>query len=278
MASHDQPPFGAYKLSPLRRVARDAAQKLKRQDFVGHQLRTTLFKLAGGKAPGGVYDVDVFGTQKARLRPGGNVCEKRCYSAAQFWDREERVFLAEALFGTDDAEPVFLDIGANVGLYGLAMQAQAESRRRKLRIVAVEPDPELRERLRFNFEASGVPDYELVAAAITSEEGPISFCIDLDNRGRNSVGEGDLTVEGRRLPNLLRELGIGRIAAMKIDVEGHEIDALTPLFEADRSLWPKAISIEIEGHGAACGAAFCEARGYERVGQTAMNALLRLPG
>lgn len=274
------PPFGAMRPSPVRRAAQAMAQRLARQDFVGHQLQTTLFKIAGGKKRGAAYDVAVFETERARLHPTGNVCEKRCFSAAQFWDAEERGFLADALFAGGEHEPLFIDVGANVGLYGLAMQAEARRRGRRLRILAVEPDPMLRARLSFNYQASNVPNYEVAAVAVTTSDGPVILTIDGENRGRNSInGCGQaVEVEGRTLPSLIRERNITRVDAMKIDIEGHEIEALSPLFKASRSLWPKAICVEIEGHGNACAAKFCLDHGYELIGETKMNALLRLDG
>ncbi|MEO1657449.1 MAG: FkbM family methyltransferase [Pseudomonadota bacterium] len=274
-------PFGAYRPTPLQAWAHARAQVLKRRDWIGFQLQTNLFKLAGGKVPGAIYDVPVFGTEKARLHPTGNICEKRCYSASQFWDDEERAFLASALFdhGAPDT-PLFLDVGANVGLYGLALHAEARARGAAFQILAVEPDPTLRSRLTFNYEASGVRDWKVEPVAITPENGPVSFAIDEENRGRNAIGDdaGGMSVEGITLPSLLARHNVTRIEAMKIDIEGHEIAALTPLFEqADRSLWPKVICVEIDDERNASPAAFCEQNGYVREGETKMNALLRLP-
>ncbi|MEM6748220.1 MAG: FkbM family methyltransferase [Pseudomonadota bacterium] len=274
-------PFGTYRPTPLQAWAHGRAQRLRRRDWIGFQLQTSLFKLAGGKIPGAVYDVPVFGTEKARLHPTGNICEKRCYSASQFWDDEERAFLAAALFDKNHPDtPLFLDIGSNVGLYGLALHAAARARNEDFRILAVEPDPTLRSRLNFNYEASGVQDWSVEAVAITPEDGPVSFAIDEENRGRNAIGGNTdgMSVEGVTLPSLLAGHGITRIDAMKIDIEGHEIAALTPLFaQAERSLWPKVICVEIDDERNASPAAFCEDNGYIREGETKMNALLRLP-
>ena len=55
------------------------------------------------------------------------------------------------------------------------------------------------------------------------------------------------------LPEMLRERGIDKITALKIDVEGFEVAVLKPFFEmVPRSGWPSLIICEIEKEHSGC--------------------------
>jgi hypothetical protein len=81
----------------------------------------------------------------------------------------------------------------------------------------------------------------------------------------------------KTLIDLLAELGIDRIGAIKIDIEGREAEALGPFFrEARKSLWPRRIVIEhlTEAEwGADLFKQLAEA-GYQETGRTRQNSLL----
>jgi hypothetical protein len=71
------------------------------------------------------------------------------------------------------------------------------------------------------------------------------------NRGQTQVvetaSEGTVEIRVETLPGFLREAGIDKITALKIDVEGHEVAVLKPLLEEiPRSAWPALIVCEIE--------------------------------
>ena len=73
---------------------------------------------------------------RMRLYPHNNNAEKRLLFTPQYFDPRERAFLAERLKG----DFVFLDVGASVGGYALAIAAIGGPR---ARILAVEPLPDL---------------------------------------------------------------------------------------------------------------------------------------
>ncbi|MGB3457455.1 MAG: hypothetical protein WBA35_13940, partial [Litorimonas sp.] len=83
------------------------------------------------------FDVEVAPGVRARLYPSGNRCEKRAVAGVQVWDAAERAALETAVNGGEDRF-VFLDVGANAGLYTLFVNAYARAVRRPVRLVAVE--------------------------------------------------------------------------------------------------------------------------------------------
>ncbi|MBL4863470.1 MAG: hypothetical protein JKY63_01015 [Rhodobiaceae bacterium] len=117
-------PFGTYRLSPVRERLRRAGDQLP-VNWVGRKLNSVFRDLCilGRAAP---YDVEVFQGEYARLHPTDNRCEKRTLCGTQFWDREERTYLRQMIADVaGDTEFVFVDAGANVGLYTLYTRSVA---------------------------------------------------------------------------------------------------------------------------------------------------------
>ncbi|MDJ0931990.1 hypothetical protein [Breoghania sp.] len=69
-----------------------------------------------------------------RLYPFANVCERRVLFTPQFFDAEERALLADHI--RDDM--IFVDVGANVGIYSLFVAGLVGP---EARIIAVELQP-----------------------------------------------------------------------------------------------------------------------------------------
>ncbi len=241
----DEEPFGALAPSPMQERARRLAHRLP-YSYLGRKAASLLLGPAGGRQ-GRAFDVEIFGSQRARLRPADNICEKRVYLTPQHWDPEERRVLARAIEEHRDSVFHFLDIGANAGLYTLFARACAIERGRGLKAICVEPDPEMRARLAFNVEASGArDDVRLLPYAAAAADGPLRFAVDVKSRGLSHLDEaGGLTVAGRTVVSMLAESAARRIDAMKIDIEGSEHAALKAFFsEAPRALWPRLILCE----------------------------------
>jgi FkbM family methyltransferase len=171
----------------------------------------------------------------------------------------------------------FVDVGANIGLYSLAVATQAP----KAKVLAIEPGPTALSRLYDNMAASDL------TARIQVAECAIS---DSERTGGLVFKDGDLAIarfeedaEGgmvtRTLLSLLTELKITKIASLKIDIEGREGEALAPFFrDAPKSLWPKRVVIE-HLHDDIWGADLFGqmfAGGYKEVGRTKQNSLLEL--
>ena len=161
----------------------------------------------------------------------------------RLYDRTEYDFIRSTL----PRAGVFVDIGANAGLYSLWAAAAVGS---KGRVLAIEPNPEMIERLRFNIAAN---DYqgriEIVPLAIGDEPGESQLWLDPSNLGGASLDRQDsdtaLSVPVEPLLAVLTARGIDHIDIMKLDIEGYEDTALLPfLGEAPPALLPKAIIIE----------------------------------
>lgn len=268
-------PFGAFAPGKLTRAALRTAWGMG-SGPIEKRARSVLFRAVGGYASA-PFDVEPFPGVRARLHPSDNIAEKRAFIAPHLWDAPERAFLDARMAATDGVFR-FLDVGANAGLYTLAMLSTARRLGGSLRALALEPQPEMLRRLRFNLAASEAGDaVEALGWAAVATRGPVSFAASETNRGEARVAaDGALTVEGRPLLDAAERLG--GVDAMKIDIEGAEAQTLAPFFDtAPRTLWPRAVVIEAkpgedEGH------ALCLRAGYQEVGRTRLNALLRLPG
>ena len=194
-------------------------------------------------------DLTVWGL-RLRLRGTGNLSEQRLITMPQYLDPIERQTLARVL----PEDGIFLDIGANAGVYSLWA---ASLGKRPLRIEAFEPDPELCASLRFNLASNGLEAcVHLHEVAVGPEEGSVRLMSEEGNKGENHIGgvsAGDEKAEGGglmvpmiTLPGFLQRESIPRIDALKIDIEGHECGALRPLFEqCPRSVWPRWLICEV---------------------------------
>ena len=123
---------------------------------------------------------------------------------------------AEMMWWRDQlsAGDLFLDVGANIGLYSLwAADHGAE-------VWAFEPDQEARTRLQENFDLSGM-EIRVHDCALGAERGEVTFSSGLGtgNRLMSPGVETSTTVEMRTLDECLS----GRFAkGVKVDVEGAE--------------------------------------------------------
>ncbi|MDP3693028.1 FkbM family methyltransferase [Bradyrhizobium sp.] len=177
---------------------------------------------------------------------------------------------------------VFVDVGANVGTYALALARQVGAQGK---VIAIEPHPVTHARLKFNREASGATQVTLVAAAAGPADGELLIETDGDNLGASHIVTGQpaghaLRVPALRLQRILDEAGVPQIDALKIDVEGFEDRVLTGFFkQAPASLWPRAVVIEHLSRDEWLEDCLADmrARGYVEAGKTRSNTLLLKP-
>ena len=201
-------------------------------------------------------DVTLFGA-RLRIYPHNNVSEKRVLFATQLFDPAEREVLK--LLAAPGA--VFLDIGANVGLYGISVgedfAAHADAS-----IVAVEPHPYIYRRLAFNAALNPTYNITAVEAGIADHEGTLSLTLHGDNLGETRMVQADtpgsldnpadaiaadkvVDVPVIPLMQLVDAQGLTRIDGMKVDVEGFEEKVILPFFDvAPDTLLPRVIIIE----------------------------------
>ena len=160
----------------------------------------------------------------------------------------------------------FVDVGAHIGWYSLKA---AKAVGPKGRVISVEPNHETLLRLRDNIRASGASAVIVVApVACSDSETTLKFyAAPRANTGESSLSATDAAQEGavaasyqvraRRLDDIVREAGVARVDAVKIDVEGAEFLVLKGAVEtlaryrpvvvvelADRQLKSMGASVE----------------------------------
>ena len=122
----------------------------------------------------------------------------------------------------------FYDIGAHYGLFTLIASRRVG---RSGRVVAIEPTPETRARLDANLGLNSVSNVDVLPVAVSDSSGQVRMSVSTTHQEAwNSLaptepGSGfeQLTVPSVTLDGLVAERGeAGRIALLKIDVEGWE--------------------------------------------------------
>lgn len=191
-------------------------------------------------------DCELWGVP-VRLHAARNPCERKALLRPDRMDP-----LEHALLRTYMRNPgaVFVDVGANAGLYSLDAALNAGP---GASIVTIEPNPELLARFAFNIAAARAAGK--VRADVSVH--PVNLAVsDRDGEGLLSTqgsegkrclieGDGGSRVDLRRLSTILGDLGLSRIDVLKVDVEGHEDRVLPPYLETCApSGWPQVIIIE----------------------------------
>jgi FkbM family methyltransferase len=174
---------------------------------------------------------------------------------------------------------VFIDVGANVGTYAMALARHVGI---SGKVIAIEPHPVTHARLAFNRTASDFRQVILVAAAAGPADGELMIETDGDNLGASHIVSGEpagnaFKVPSLRLQRILEDANVSHVDALKIDVEGFEDRVLTGFFrEAPASLWPAAIVIEHLSQSEWMNDCIADmlARGYVATGKTRSNTLL----
>lgn len=223
----------------------------------------------------GPHDITVRGI-RYRCHVGDNASENKLLHSGRRKDRRQLALTVGRLKPGD----VFVDIGANFGLYTLpAARAVGPSGR----VIAIEPNPVMTGRLRFNSESNGFRNIEIDEVAVGAEPGEARLSIDPRQYGLSSLaqqaGTTDRVVPVVTLADLITGSGVSRIDTLKIDVEGFEDQALLPFFDAcERRLWPRTLLIETKSSN--CWRKDCLAelsqRGYRIAWKGSDDALLVL--
>lgn len=174
---------------------------------------------------------------------------------------------------------VFVDVGANVGTYALALARDVGATGK---VIAIEPHPDTHARLAFNNAASGHTQVKLVQAAAGAADGELLIETDGDNLGASHIVSGNASGNAFKVPSLrllriLEEASVPRVDALKIDVEGYEDRVLTGFFrDAPVALWPRAVVIEHLSKDEWQDDCIADmvSRGYAIAGKTRSNTLL----
>ncbi len=135
-----------------------------------------------------------------------------------------------------------LDLGANVGLWGLWLHGRFPV----AHILALEPDPENVERHRRQIELNGLGEaWQVLAAAAVTSDAPVAFTIGRATNGRVTDAEdaGAVSVAGRDTFALLKDIDL-----LKIDIEGGEWPILSD--PRSKELAVPVVMLEYHAHGA----------------------------
>jgi FkbM family methyltransferase len=153
----------------------------------------------------------------------------------QFYDFSNMGFFCHFL----RADDLLLDIGANVGVYGLL-----SARTTGCQVIACEPAPDTFRTLSDNVRLNGLDDrIELHNVAVGDAEGTLTLSV--GQHGLNHVVRGcGTTVPQRRLDDIA---GDRPPRALKLDVEGYEMHVLrgAPRILANPDF--KVVMVEING-------------------------------
>lgn len=261
------PPYGEYVVEGLPHILTRWAQA-QGDSWIGKRL-AHLFRKLVLKNRRKIIDGDLWGL-KVRWHPLDNVTDRHAYFLPESWDVPERNFQNQHL----PVDGVYLDIGANSGLYSLLALRQLGERGT---LIALEPNPVMFTRLLENVALNPCrARIRLIACGVAESAGEVTLSIPAGNLGAASLvdhseGGESVTVFCRPLYDIVCEAGVESIDFMKIDIEGYEAQALNPFFDqAPQSLWPRFINIEtplgIDWEGL----------GYRLVQRTRQNTLLAL--
>lgn len=205
-----------------------------------------------------------------RVNPTTNLVESALLLHPAY-NREEIDFLKEGV----GPGGTFVDVGANIGLYTVAL---ANHLKGTGCVVAIEPNPVCVERLRSNIAFNSLPQVKVFDVGVA----------DFSGRARMVILENDLAIahivrddedgefDVRTLADILDDAGVHEIGALKIDVEGFERAAFAPFFaSAPRSRWPKRICSE-HLHDSGDVVEILDNCGYRLVRNTRNNSLFVL--
>ena len=136
----------------------------------------------------------------------------------------------------------------------------------------------IRDSLEANIAANQA-NIQIIRAAVSDAPGTGHLGGGEINRGEaklSAQSDATETVVVDTLPRIARTLGITRIDAMKVDIEGHDLKALTTFFEdASKKLHPALLILETGREAVSPLIELCEANEYVVVERTKMNTILK---
>ncbi len=278
MARTLNPPFGTYALPQPREILRRKTEGF--QDTRWGRTMISHYRKRALKGLNEPFDVEVADGVKARLYPSQNRCEKRAFAGVQNWDAHERAALERAVKACTDDSFVFLDVGANVGLYSLFVAHYCKTAGVEANIYAIEPGQSTAERLEDNLKASDVR-IQIIRAAVSDAPGTGHLGGGDSNRGEaRLLGDdtGELVIIDT-LDRIALTHGLSKIHAMKVDIEGHDEKALTGFFKAaPETLYPQILILEAGKDDSPPIIDLCQAQGYALDGRHGLNAIMTHKG
>jgi len=137
---------------------------------------------------------------------------------------------------------VFIDVGANIGLWTLVA---ATSVGPSGRVFSFEPNPTTFNRLSENIRLNGkVSRVEAFSKAVSADERVVSFVCERQHNLSAISSSGSDGPRTKKVPTLAldsllaNELVASRLAGIKLDTEGHELEALQGASGLIEERWP----------------------------------------
>jgi FkbM family methyltransferase len=235
-------PFGTYRLIGAQEKLLAFAQQ-QRPSWLGRRLALLVRKLVLRSRSKPIDAIaDGF---RIRAHVTDNISERKFLFMPQFCDRSERDYLSANL--TPDG--VFLDVGANAGIYTLTAARRFSELGGNGYVLAVEANPTMQARLSYNVALNKLEKHVHMAPfALSDRNGEVAFSISDQNLGESGLlatGSKTIQIPAVTLASLLDTHGIKTLDGMKIDVEGAEDIILVPFLRgATRAQLPAFIIIE----------------------------------
>jgi FkbM family methyltransferase len=162
--------------------------------------------------------------------------------APQLYDRHEFALLQKLIKPGD----VFLDAGANIGIYSLVASRLVGGQGQ---VFAIEASAENHSWLKSNCEQSGAKNVRCLHVGLSDKPEKLRMaCSFYGNKSGNSflkespIGE---WVDCLPLHDVLLANGVRKIDGAKFDIEGFEFKVLKPFFAtAPKDLWPRFLIFE----------------------------------
>lgn len=155
--------------------------------------------------------------------PGQDVLEEHLFFHGTHWETSVAAYLQ----GADLEGCLAVDVGAHAGYFTLLLASKVGTNGR---VVAIEARPDQAERIEQALVINGVTNVQVHAALVGDCDGEITLFDDEDG-GRSSISPGRSAFSSRRVMARQRltsilDLQQYRRVAMKVDIEGSELNAL----------------------------------------------------
>jgi len=156
---------------------------------------------------------------------------------------------------------IVVDVGAHVGWYTLIASKKVGP---KGKVIAIEPEPRNFTILCKNIKDNRLNNVIPLRIALSDRDCCVALKISSSPAQHSIISryeKGALMVEGKRLDTLMKELMIGKVDLLKIDVEGHEVEVLKG---GEKSLREGRISeLIVESFRPSAVKCYLESFGYE---------------
>ena len=244
----NEPPFGTYKLNPIRDSFRKQAIRWKPKV----RLISDILRKITTKSIRGPVDVELFQNMKVRLYPKENRADSHCLKGTFNHKHEAVDIYRTAIKNTKNQTIIFVDIGANSGMHSIIAANLAQNLNKNIQIIAAEPNPILIPRFIFNINSSGLEkNTTLFKCAVSDKNEKLRMYINrqlgeskITNEKQttklsehyNQIVNKVVEVQAKTLDSILKEAKADKIDILKIDVEGHEIKALKPYLENTKKI------------------------------------------